>query len=102
MKRLFIVDYRENGISKYKCIETVGVATDAQMVTACHAYVGMHNDLDGVAEIFADMSTEELNKIAQTSKLLFFPFRYLFIDAKEVNRCANILKERRNHDNNYN
>ena len=95
MKRLFIVDYRENGVSKHQCIELDGngIVTDAAIVTACHAYVGMNNDLDGVSEVFADMNADELEEIAQTPKILFLPNRHLFVNAEEVNRCAKILKE---------
>lgn len=95
MRRLLIVDYRENGVSKHQCVEmsVVGSITDAAIVTACHAYVGMNNDLDGVSEIFADMSAKELEEIALTPKMLFLPNRCLFINVEEVNRCAKILRE---------
>lgn len=95
LKRLFIVDYRENGVSKHQCFETsiVGAATDAAIVTACHVHVGMHNDLDSVIEVFADMSAKELEEIAQTPKILFLPNRHLFVNVEEVKRCVKILKE---------
>lgn len=95
MRRLFIVDYRENGVSKHQCIEmsVVGSITDAAIVTACHAYVGMNNDLDGVSEVFADMSAKELEEIALTPKILFLPSRHLYVNVEEVNRCAKILRE---------
>lgn len=95
MRRLFIVDYRENGVSKHQCFETsvVGPATDAAIVTACHAYVGIHNDLDSVTEVFADMSAKELEEIALTPKILFLPNRRLYVNVEEVKRCAKILKE---------
>ena len=95
MRRLFIVDYRENGISKHQCFEAdvVGPTTDAAIVTACHAYVGMNNDLDGVSEVFADMSANELEEIAQTPRRLSLPSRHLYVNVEEVNRCAKILKE---------
>ncbi len=95
MRRVFIVDYREKGISNHQCIEfsIVGSATDAALVTACHAYVGMNNDLDSVTEVFADMSAKELEEIALTPKILFLPSRHLYVNVEEVNRCAKILKE---------
>lgn len=95
MRRLFVVDYRENGVSKHQCFETsvVGPATDAAIVTACHAYVGIHNDLDSVTEVFADMSAKELEEIALTPKILFLPSRHMYVNVEEVNRCAKILKE---------
>lgn len=95
MRRLFVVDYREKGVSKHQCFETsiVGPATDAAIVTACHAYVGIHNDLDSVTEVFADMSAKELEEIALTPKILFLPSRHLYANVEEVNRCAKILKE---------
>ena len=95
MRRLFVVDYRENGVPKHQCFETslVGPVTDAAIVTACHAYVGIHNDLDSVAEVYADMSAEELEEVAQTPKMLFLPHRHLFVNTEEVKRCVRILKE---------
>lgn len=95
MRRLFVVDYRENGVSKHQCIEmsAEGLVTDAALVTACHAYVGMDNDLDGVSEVFVDMSAKELEEIALTPKILFLPSRHLYVNVEEVNRCAKILKE---------
>ena len=95
MKRLFIVDYRENGVSKHQCFETsvVGPATDAAIVTACHDCVGMNNDLDSVTEVFADMSAKELEEIALTPKILFLPSRHLYVNVEEVKRCAQLLRE---------
>lgn len=95
MRRLFVVDYRENGVSKHQCIEMDGkeLVTDAALVTACHAYVGIHNDLDGVSEVFVGMSAKELEEIALTPKILFLPSRHLYVNVEEVNRCAKILKE---------
>ncbi len=95
MRRLFIVDYREDGIPKHRCIEASveGPATDAALITACHAKVGLDNVLDGVAEIFADMSAVELEEIVMTPKMLFLPSRNLYINFEEVKRCAEALRE---------
>lgn len=95
MKRLFVVDYRENGASKHQCIELDGngIVTDAAIVTACHAYVGMNNDLDGVSEVFVDMNAKELEEIALTPKILFLPSRHLYVNVEEVKRCAQLLRE---------
>lgn len=95
MKRLFVVDYRENGVSKHQCFDTsiVGAMTDAAIVTACHVYVGMHNDLDSVTEVFADMSAKELEEISLTPKILFLPSLHLYVNTEEIKRCAKILKE---------
>lgn len=95
MKRLFAVDYRENGVSKHQCIEMSGegIATEAALITACHAYVGMDNDLDAVTEIFVDMSAEELEEIVLTPKMLFLPNRKLYVNVEKIKRCAQLLKE---------
>lgn len=95
MRRLFVVDYRENGVSKHQCFEmsVEGPVTDAAIVTACHAYVGMNNDLDSVSEVFTDMNAKELEKIVLTPELLFLPRRHLYVNAEEMKRCAKILKE---------
>lgn len=92
---MFIVDYREDGISKHRCIEVtaIGPMTDAALVTACHVKVGLDNVLDGVAEIFADMSAVELEEIVMTPKILFLPSRNLYINFEEVKRCAEVLRE---------
>lgn len=95
MRRLFVVDYRENGVAKHQCLEfdVEGIATDAALITACHVYVGMHNNLDSVSEVFADMGAKELEEIALTQKILFLPNRHLYVNAEEIKRCAKILKE---------
>lgn len=94
MRKVFIVDYREKGISKHKCIEfgIVGSAADAALVTACHAYVGMNNELDCVSEVFTDMSVHELSKIATEPEVAFLTRRALYANASELKRCAEILK----------
>ncbi len=95
MRRLFVVDYRENGVARHQCIELRGhaIVTDVAVITACHAHVGMENDLDGVIEIYADMSAHELEEIALTPKILFLPSRNLYINVEEVKRCSQILRE---------
>lgn len=94
MRRLFVVDYREKGVSKHHCIEfrCEGFATDATIVTACHVYVGMNNELDGVVEIFTDMSATELGKISLKPEIAFLPMRVLYANVEELKRCAEILK----------
>lgn len=94
MKRLFVVDYREKGVSKHQCIELgcEGLVTDAAIVTACHVYVGMNNELDGVIEIFADMSATELEKISLKPEMAFLPMRLLYANVEEIKRCVEILK----------
>ncbi len=94
MRRVFIVDYREEGMSKHQCLEfdIVGHATDAALVTACHAYVGMNNELDCVSEVFTDMGVHELAKIATEPEVAFLTRRALYVNAAEMKRCAEILK----------
>ena len=94
MKRLFVVDYREKGVSKHHCIEfdCVGFATDTAIVTACHVYVGMENELDNVIEVFSDMSATELDKISLSPEIAFLPMRVLYANIEELKRCAEILK----------
>lgn len=95
MKRLFIVDYRENGLAKHQCLEFIGIGpiTDAAIITACHSYIGMHNSLDGVIEVLTDMSANELEKIVLTPEVLYLATRNLYINVEEVKRCVEILKE---------
>jgi len=95
LRRLFVVDYREKGVSKHQCLEfdVEGIATDAALITACHVYVGMNNDPDSVSEVFTDMNAKELEKIVLTPELLFLPRRHLYVNAEEMKRCAKILKE---------
>ena len=88
MKRLFVVDYRKNGDEKHQCIEVnaEGPMTDAALITLCHVHIGLDNALDGVIEVLADMSVNELEEIVLKPEALFLPVRSLFINAEEAKR----------------
>ena len=96
-KRLFMVDYRENGESKHHAIEIgyIGDATDMDMVTACHEYVGRNTVLDSVIEVFADMTAEELNEISQSPACISLPKKPLYINIAEALRMGREMKENR-------
>lgn len=94
MKRLFVVDYKENGESKHQCIETeqYGDMTDNEVIAACHAYVGIETELDSVIEVLSYMTAEDLEKIALLPAVLFLPRRPLYVNIEEVQRCAELLR----------
>ena len=87
-KRLLVVDYRENGESKHYCLECgeLGVLTDKDIIDACRVYVGVENILDGVIEVFTDMTTKELEKIILSEKACSLPMKVLYLNSEEVER----------------
>lgn len=94
MRRLFMVDFREKGVSKHQCLEVAcnGSMTDQDLIVACHLYVGIDNELDSVVEVFADMTAQELNEISLKPESLFLPRKLLFANFEEIERCAKILR----------
>lgn len=93
MRKLFLVDYRENGKSKHQCLETEcnKDIEDSSIVAACHGYIGFGNELDGIAEILSDISAKELNDIASKPESLYIPRRIVYVNPEELKRCARIL-----------
>ena len=93
MRKLFLVDYRENGISKHQCLETEcnKDIEDSSIIAVCHGYVGFGNELDGIAEILSDISAKELNDIASKPEFLYIPRRIVYVNPEELKRCARIL-----------
>ena len=93
-KRLFMVDYRKNGISMHECLEItqIGNTEDADMVRSCHVAVGLDVKLDSVIEVYADMTAEELDRIALSPESLTLPRRVLYVDVEEANRIGELLK----------
>lgn len=93
-KRLFMVDYREDGIYKHQCIEVMQEqeTTDAEIVQACHIAIGLSCTLDGVIEVLADMTAKELNEIALSPVSIMIPRRVLYINMEEVERVNAAMK----------
>lgn len=93
-KRLFMVDYRKNGISMHECLEItqIGNTEDADMVRSCHVAVGLDVKLDSVIEVYADMTAEELDRIALSPESLTLPRRVLYVDVEEAKRIGELLK----------
>ena len=93
MKRLVVIDFRENGISKHKCVEfrhPYGMS-DAELVTACVAYIGNGCELDSVVEVLEDMSAGELNAISLCPESLFLARKPLYINMSEAIRTARLI-----------
>lgn len=95
MKRLFMVDYRENGVCAHQCVEVVHTKrmSDKEAVKLCHVCIGEENELDGVFEVFENMTADELSEISQTPLVLTLRYKMLFANKDEINRCVKKMEE---------
>ncbi len=99
MRRLFIVDFNEDGKSMHESVEIRGcenMHSDEALITLCHKKVGLHTKLTGVIEIMEDISLDELSNIMDKPESRMLSKRYLYIDMEEMVKSINaLLKERR-------
>lgn len=99
MRRLFIVDFDEDGKSMHESVEIrdwENVCSDELFVKLCHIKVGEHTKLTGVTEIMEDISLDELSNIMDKPESRMLSKRYLYIDMEEmVKSISALLKERR-------
>ena len=94
MKKLFMIDYRERGISKHDCIEigVVGNYKEEYLIAACQSIIGVESELDSIVEVFSDMSAKELNEISMSPEVLALPHKIVYVNVDELKRCSGILK----------
>ncbi len=99
MRRLFVVDFDEDGRSLHESIEIydwTNTCSDKMLVSICHKKVGEHTKLTGVTEITENISLDELSSIMDKPEVLALSKRYLYVDMEELAKSINVLqKERR-------
>ena len=87
-RRLFMVDYRKNGVDMHKAIE-MGCTRDVtvlEIIEVCQEYIGKRTILDSIVEIYADMTANELNNISMSPLFELLPKRLLFINTEALKR----------------
>lgn len=94
-RKLYLVDYEENGQDKHKPIELreTGCLTDNEVVQLIHFYIGKNNRLSSVAEFETDLSLQEFDNICSLPVVLTIPNRMLYADMKELEEVRRIREE---------
>lgn len=94
-RKLYLVDYEENGQDKYKPMELTGVGclTDSEIVQLIHFYIGRNNRLSSVAEFETDLSLHELDRACELPSVINIPHRVLYVDMEEMNEIRRIREK---------
>lgn len=96
MRKLYSVDYIDNGIDKHRsfeCNDVNGVVTDSEIIALLHYYIGLNKKLSCVVEVATDMTLEEFNHVYNTPDVLKLPHRILYADMEEVRRINEMLHQ---------
>lgn len=93
-RKLYLVDYEENGRDKNRTIELMGTdcLTDSEVVQMLHFYVGKKNRLSSVAEFITDLSLSDFYRICDMPEILTIPHRALYVDMEEMKRVREAAK----------
>ena len=95
VRKLYLVDYEENGRDKHQAIERMGIScpTDSEIVQMIHFYVGKKNRLSSVAEFTTDLSLGEFDRVCDMPEILTIPHRVLYVDMEEIERVKEMMNK---------
>ncbi len=84
MRRLFMVDFQENGIDKHQAIELqkAGGLDRWTVVMLLKGYLGKNCTINTIIEVFGGITRDELARIAQTPEVAKYPWKILYINPK--------------------
>lgn len=91
-RKLYLVDYEEDGQDKYRPLELTGTGclTDSEIVQLLHFYIGKGNRLSSVAEFETDMPLHEFAVACSLPVVLTIPHRMLYADMEELEEVRRI------------
>ncbi len=94
-RKLYLVDYEENGQDKHKPIELTGIGclTDSETVQFIYFCIGKNNRLSSVAEFETDLSLHEFDHACELPSVINIPHRMLYVDMDEINEIRRIREK---------
>lgn len=94
-RKLYVVDYKENGQDKHQVIEgeCVGCLTDKEVVQMLHFYIGKCNRLTMVAEFTTDLSLDQFNQVCDMPIIFMIPHRVLYVDMEEAAEVKELMNK---------
>ncbi len=94
-RKLYLVDYEENGQDKHKAIELTGIGclTDSEIVQFIHFYIGKSSRLSSVVEFETDLLLHEFDRECDMPSVMNIPHRVLYVDMEEMNEIRRMREK---------